>query len=644
MPKRVTLDQKRLVLERLDAGYSYRDAAKYAGVSVSYIQQLMKGERLHRQTQAESKIEATLADPLPYVELSSDAKDAWDNFGFFQERYFGRIPLPWQAEAIQAIQEKFTTPNREYMIINCPPGAGKTLLFSHDLPIWLTVRNRAIRGQFGAAGQRLANQYVRRMRKTLELVMPMKAKDDDLIDGTAHDAVACLAKDFGRFRPVERDYWTNEGFTVLQHGGVSVIEKEPTWSGFGIESGFIGGRYDVVVWDDLVDPKKHRSETAKRQLEVDWDNLCESRLEPRGLMFMVGQRLFTDDLYRYNLDKRVPSGMDDNGEPTGERPKYFHVKFPAHFTSLCSPGSHHPKTAKPYGEGGCLLSPKRLTYQDIKGVENNRDFEIVYQQEDVDPRGVLVPMAWIKGDDGHIGCLDPHRQAQTVPGDGQMSGFVSILTVDPSPTNFWAVEHWLYHPESEQYFLFDLIKKRMEAPDFLGYNIDERAFYGVAEDMVNVAALAGVPITHLIVENNAAQRFLAQYDHFKVWCREHHVIFIPHGTGKNKSDPALGVETVAPLFEFGHVRLPMEGNYARVMSLQLINEVTKYTGEPPDDALMAFWFMVWNKEKWYNSPHAPHRMARPSWMVGSKKPSRGQVRLFGGQGGQARSTTPVSVV
>jgi hypothetical protein len=602
----------------------------------------MKGERLHRQTQGEAKAEAKLADPLTYNELSAEAKHGWDDFGFFQERYFGRIPLPWQDEAIGEIQYKFTTPDREYMIINCPPGAGKTLLFSHDLPIWLTVRNRAIRGQFGAAGQRLANQYVRRVRKTLELTSPMKAKDDDLLDGTAHDAVACLARDYGRFRPVERDYWTNEGFTVLQHGGVSVVEKEPTWSGFGIESGFIGGRYDVVIWDDLVDPKKHRSEVAKRQLEVDWDNLCESRLEPRGLMFMVGQRLFTDDLYRYNLDKLVPSGMDDDGEPTGERHKYFHIKFPAHFTDRCAPGSHHPRTALPYPEG-CLLSPKRLTYQDIKGVENNRDFEIVYQQEDIDPRGVLVPPSWINGDDSHSGCLDQHREALTVPGDGHMSGFISILTVDPSPTQFWAVEHWLYHPESEQYFLFDLVKERMEAPDFLGYNLDEQAFYGVAEDMVNVAAAAGVPITHLIVENNAAQRFLAQYDHFKHWIRKHHVIFIPHGTNRNKADPDLGVETVAPLFEFGHIRLPMKGNYARVASLQLINEVTKYTGEPPDDALMALWFMVWNKSSWYNAPHAPHRMDRPSWMRDGKKPSRGQVRLYG-SADTARSTALTNVV
>ena len=634
MPKTILLSQKQEFFKRIDAGYSYRAAAKAAGFSLSTAQVLMKGQRVHARTALEAGRELKLSDPIPYAELSPEAKRGWDDFAYFQQRYFGRIPIPWQTEAAERAQTLLDSPDEEFLCVNCPPGVGKTMLFTHDIPLWLTVRNRAIRGQYGAVTTSLASKYLRTVRSTLGLTIPMQATPKGLTAGTELDAVATLAGDYGRFRPLERDLWTNEAFIVLQHGGAPIRAKEATWSAYGIEAGFIGGRYDFIVWDDLVDPKKHRSEEARRQLEGDWDDLCETRLEPSGLLILQGQRLYPDDLYHYNVAKVVPEDIDEEtGEVFGSQKKYHHIKFPAHFDGRCSEGSHAVH-AKPYPEG-CLLAPTRLGYRRLMGVkmDPNSHYEIVYQQEDVDPTDVLVPLAWVEGDDANPGCLDRDRSRLEVPGKGAMSGFVSLITVDPSPTKNWSIQWWLYHHESEQYFLMELINKRMEAPDWLGYNIAERQFYGHFVDIVNIAAEKGQPITHLIVEQNAAQRFMQQYDHFKTFMRTKRIQFIPHTTSRNKSDAEFGVETIAPYWRFGHIRLPYshDDRFTQLMSRKLIFEVTHYMGDPPDDNIMAEWFMHWNIDLiWHPPKKSDERAWRPGWVSGiPSKNEQAKKALFG---------------
>jgi hypothetical protein len=597
-------------------------------MSLSSIQVLMKGERIHRRTAIEAGRALKLSDPIPYESLQPEAKAAWDDFALFQRRYLGRVPIPWQVEAAEQAVELLASPGESFLVVNAPPGAGKSILW-HDIACWLTVRDRAVRGQIGSATGPLASRYLRRIRTTLEQTIPVKAKVQDLRSGAAFDALATLAGDYGRFRPAERDLWTNEAFIVVQHGGVAVTEKEATWQSYGIDSGFIGGRFDLILWDDLVDPKRHRSEEARRQLEGDWDDLAETRLEPDGLLVLQGQRLYADDLYRYALNKIEPAYVDeDTGEEVPAHPKYEHIKFPAHFLDRCSEGSH--KVGAPAYPEGCLLSPRRLSYRKLVGLQaTSPNFEVVYQQEDVDPTNVLVPRAWIYGEDGHIGCLDNDRSLLEVPGHGQMSGFVSILSVDPSPTKSWGITWWLVHPESEQWFLMNLYNRRMEAPDFLGYNINDKVFYGLADEWVNDSKALGVPITHVIFEINAAQRFFMQYDFWQVWCRKQRIITIQHTTSRNKSDPEYGVETIAPLFEFGHIRLPMKGNQSRFRSLDLIGEVTKYDGDPPDDLVMSIWFAVFQFKNLYRAPGPAKKAWRPGWVAGDKtKEAAGRKSLF----------------
>ena len=615
-----------------EGGFSQSDSAKKAKFSIATAQRLEKLQMHNVRGREIQLVRATeeLPNPKSDSELSPEARRALEDFTYFQQRYFGRIPAPWQKEAAESIVKLLETPNEEYVVINAPPGSGKTVAFVHDIPAWLTCRNRAIRGMIGSATMSLAKRNLMRLKRTLERVEPEKAETNALRRGDALDAVSTLSHDFGRFRPMDKEIWTNEAFIVMQPGESGAIsEKEPTWSAYGIDTSFIGGRYDFVMWDDLVDPRKMRTVEQREALQDVYQDVCETRLEPGGLLVLQGQRISSDDLYRFALDMTAP-GLEDDDDDEGEYDeeemtakvgekrdgkKYHHIIFKAHYEEQCEP-EQHKKSGSPYPHG-CLLVPRRIPWTKINTLMANRGerFSVLYQQQDVDPTEVLVPNAWVYGHGEFIGCIDRDRDRLHIPEGLDPNSCFSIATADPSPTNYWSIQWWIYDPASEKRYLIDLARKKMDAPDFLDWSAAEGKFVGIMDEWQDASKTLGFPITTWIVEANAAQRFMLQYDHVRRWRSMHDVDIIPHTTSRNKSDPNYGVETIAPHWRFGRVRLPGRGD-GKVISMRLIDEVTKYPHGRTDDCVMAEWFFEWNLPNLSLPSAASSSSWRPSW-VGS---------------------------
>ena len=607
-------------------GWSQADAAKKAGFSYATAQRMEKNP-IYQAKGAESKlIKATesIGEPKDYDDLCDEAKRALEDFTYFQERYLGRIGLPWQKDAAEKLEYLLETENEEYVVVNAPPGSGKSTIFVHDIPLWMIVRNRNIRIMIGSATFSSAKKYVRRLRRTLESVEPLRANVNELRRGEAMDAVASLAVDFGRFRPVDRDLWTGDTFVVAKSGSDNTVsEKEATVTAYGIDSSFIGQRVDGAFWDDLVDPRKTRTSDQKDALQEVFQDVVETRLEPGGLLVLQGQRLDSTDLYRFALDLNAPYEPDDDNDEemaevtplfgeSREGKKYHHLVYRAHYEENCN--SLHKKSSPPWPEG-CLLSPRRLHWGKLSSVESNSGerYRVLYQQEDVDPSEVLVPNAWVFGGDEFVGCIDKDRNRLEIPAGLDPGSCISIATADPSPTNYWSVQWWIYDPNSERRYLIDLLRKKMDAPDFLDWDATQHRFVGVMDEWQDASRTLGFPITTWIVEANAAQRFMLQYDHVRRWRSLNSVDILPHTTSRNKSDPQYGVETIAPHWRFGRVRLPGFGD-GKVISMRLIDEVTKYPHGRTDDCVMAEWFFEWNLPN-LSIPIAPtHSAWRPSWI------------------------------
>jgi hypothetical protein len=255
-------------------------------------------------------------------------------------------------------------------------------------------------------------------------------------------------------------------------------------------------------------------------------------------------------------------------------------------------------------------------------------YEILYQQQDVDPGSVLVNPVWISGgvgDDGVLyqGCWDEGRDLWELPANLPGDPLI-VATADPSPSKFWALQVWAYVEESGFRYLLESYRQKMDAPTFLDWNHGEGIFTGIAEEWWQRSVDIGHPIKYWVIESNAAQKFILQYDHFRRWSAQRNVNLIPHYThSRNKADPDYGVQMLSSLYRHGQIRLPgKQGTEARPHALLLVSEVTKWTpdghGAGTDDCVMAQWFLEHNVPNIRLPTGNVVPMWRPSWMKEAK--------------------------
>lgn len=603
------LAKRRRAENELAKGVGVSEAAARAGLSEPTARAIAK--------------QVDTPKPIPFEDLSPEARRALEDFGYFRERYFGRVPTPWQTMAGETLKDAWESPVKEYIVLNAPPGVGKSTLFVHDLVAWLAVRDRSIRVLIGSKTFRMASTYTNRLRRTFARETPAPVSSEDVAKGSAVEPVSTLSKDFGPFQPTGRDQWTAGEFVLLQDDGLAVSEKESSFAAYGMDSGFLGGRYGVVVWDDLVQHKTIRTQEGREGLIRLYEDEMETRVEPGGLLVLQGQRLDASDLYRHCLD--MQAGDDEGGLPTK---KYWHIVYRAHNDEKCRGAETHGPDAPAWPEG-CLLDPKRLSWPELVGHMANRmeKYEVLYQQQDVDPANVLVPRLWIDGgrdmaSGGQLpGCWDKNRGLAEIPA-GLVPPLHSIATVDPSPTKYWSIQWWAWHPATEQRFLLDLVREKMDAPEFLDFDYAKGVHTGVMEDWQTRSAALGLPIEKWIIEANAAQRFLLQFDHVRTWQGKHRVAIQAHQTQRNKTDAEYGVQSIAPHYQFGRVRLPAGGlgDEARRASMRLVDEVTRYPDSQTDDCVMAHWFLEWWLPRLYPKTSRISQPARrPSWIQQNRK-------------------------
>jgi hypothetical protein len=501
---------------------------------------------------------ARLAEPINKDALSREARRALDDFEYFRLRYFGRRCMPWAVDAIARLDALRDEPERSFVVINCPPGVGKTTLL-HDFCVWETVKTRWMRGLWGSATNQLATLSTKRIRNTLGSSFKVKAKEKDRLSGYGKDAEATLVEDYGRFRPVNGGVWQAGMFVVEQFTEENMDEKEPTWGAFGEGSEEIGWRANLIVWDDLVTQNTINATLEAIDRHRAWfDDVAEERLEPGGLFMLMGQRLAANDTYRYCLDKMITDEVsfedEDTIDMTGLTPMYQHIVYPAHDTENCK--GHGTKLNplksepwKPDGTGGCLIDPYRISWQKCLSVQRDpTKWETVYQQGDASAQDVLVQKLWIEG--GHDsrtgeffpGCWDNDRGICSGPADlptddegKPIEGLVSYILVDPSPSRWWGILWMAYDPVSKRRYVLDVFRDKMQAGDFL--DVIKGNPIGLAHEWVMRARKVGAPVKAMVVETNSAERFLLQYDHVRQWMSRYGVRIISHATHQRRLAP-----------------------------------------------------------------------------------------------------------
>ena len=634
------------------SGMSIKDAAKIAGVHYNTAQKWdakkkaakaeleiaqLEGKKIRKneggvQADQWAKVMdvSDLPPVIPYDRLKPEAQRALVDFDYFRRRYLGRVPSPWQVDAAYKIEQYLLSEEKEFLVLNCPPGAGKSTLF-HDVAVWQIVKNRKIRVMIGSVSQALAKMYSRRIRETLERQFPIEPDPILVEKGLAIKAEACLAIDYGRFKPSSSgSLWRAEEFIVEQEDLGGLDNKEPTVSAYGIESEFIGHRADLCLFDDVASPENAKESAARDKLIERWDSMAEARVDPGGLLAVVGQRLGPLDLYAHCLSKVTYEEFEDDYEGEDitditqvkeplKKQKYHHLIYRAYYEELDT-GRESRRNTAPAWPHGPLLDPQRLSWKDLSYIKhsNPAKFAVVYQQEDQAEGNYLIERVWATGGMGpdgvlYPGCIDNDRRPGYIP-DGLQPPIISIASVDPSPTMFWAIEWWLFQPETNLRYLIDVERVKLTAEQLLGYNTTSREYSGIMEEWQNRSWDYGYPITHWVVEVNAAQRFLLAHDFVRKWQALQQVMVVPHTTSRNKLDENLGVEALLPtLWRTGQVRLPtMRENWK---TLAFIDEMSSWTRDKKNgtDLVMAHWFAELHMPN-LGPVKQPPRMWRPSWL------------------------------
>lgn len=569
----------------------YREAAAFERVLLKEILPLAQERGIHIPSDVTGEEE-----PLAPEAYSNEALEALEDFDVFRKRYFGRHATPWQREAADNCLKLLETPHKEFLVVNCPPGSGKSTCFTHDIPAWLICRNRALRSMIGSYTERQAVQYVGRLRRSFTRKTPVPEAD------------ATLLKDFGGFRPLLRDLWRVNEFIVAQHGETEISEKEPTVAGFGFDSAFLGGRFDFIIWDDLVDKHVLRSRDAIDAMERWFGDEAETRTEPGGLFVLQGQRMAGVDLYRFALDLKLEDGT----------PKYHHIKYKAHYDDLCE--EMHGVDA-PYWPEGCLLDPVRVSWRDLAAKQRNAPdrYQILFQQEDIDEGSALVRRIWLEGgtenDVQYAGCFDRNRAIGDLPPDWPECN--GVITVDPSATNKWGLIYWVINPKTEVRYLVDIFNGSLQASEFLDYNFEQGQFNGLLERWYQKYLDKGLTTRFVVVEVNAAQRYLLQSRQAQQWSAQRHATFVPHTTTIKKNDPQYGVQALSPLFQFGQMRLPGKGENPHLQ--EFIGQLLAWPTLKYDDLLMSCYFLeaAWQNVS-VNFQKTP-TFWRPSWMRNERR-------------------------
>lgn len=607
--RKIDLTRWEHYFELRNEGKSVEQSARGAKIDPHTAHRFERGEPGSTGLEAAELLGVTvIADNPVAPDPPAEAVQALNDFGLFRRRYFGRKATPWQERAAYEIMKRLETPDREYGVINCPPGSGKSTLFTHDIPCWLIARNRSIRILLGSGTGRQSRLYVGRVKRTLEREIPVSPDSEAHKLGLAEFATATMQGDYGAFKPPGRtDLWRSEALVVRQYGGYTLEDKEPTVSAFGADERFLGGRYDFVVWDDLVDKRNMRGESADSLAET-WSNEFETRLEPGGLLILQGQRMAPEDLYRYCLDL---TDLDSNK-------KYFHVIYPAHDETRCK-GQHQSNAAT--WPNGCLLDPRRIPWKMLSEIQANnpRTYEVQYQQKDGTAAGELVEASWISGgiDSRGVdrpGCLDHDRlfgQTNVEKNKGW-----SVLSIDPSPANFWGITWWVMDPDSSTYEIVEGYRRRMGSEDLISEDMNSRELSGLAEDIRIRSHQIGHPLQAVIIEINAAQKYLMQQPHVQRWARIHDIDLIPHLTSHiTKNSSELNVTSIADFFRQGKVRLPngdLEGKqFGNIMTRELVTWPDGQT----DDLVMSCWFALRAVQLTYIDPskNAP-KFSRPDYV------------------------------
>lgn len=138
---------------------------------------------------------------------------------------------------------------------------------------------------------------------------------------------------FPHIKPGRR--WADTDWEIDKKlAGVSALDSDATLKSYGILGSVIGGRYHIIIGDDLIKSSKAiANEQIREQMLTTWGEVIEECLLPGGRLFNVGTRFRRDDIHTnfdededWNVITTSALIYDNDGNPQSYWPERIPVE------------------------------------------------------------------------------------------------------------------------------------------------------------------------------------------------------------------------------------------------------------------------------------------------------------------------------
>lgn len=365
-----------------------------------------------------------------------------------------------------------------------------------------------------------------------------------LIVSSTHDraskilsSIASYVRGSGTYRAifpevVPSDPWNTTELTVKRPYGI----KDPTVRALGVGGEILGARVDLLILDDVLTLDNTSTADQRNKLWTWYTNTMVGRLVDAAQVLCIGTAYYPDDL----MHKLAGTGA------------YRAVRYPI-----------------VDDQTGASRWPERWTPEAIERARVEMgSFEFARNMLCIarDDASAVFKQAWVDV------CLSLGRDKEMAyglnsvpPGCATYTG-VDLAVQQHAHSDLTVLTTIIVHPNRRKEILW-IESGKWHGPEIVERIHDHhRRYHSV-----------------VLVENNAAQEFIAQYS------RAQGIPTRGYTTGRNKVHPEFGVEHLATEMETGQWIFPNRGGITKELS-GLIAELLQYSPkEHTGDRVMSLW-------------------------------------------------------
>ena len=470
---------------------------------------------------------------------------------FFCWYYFDFLVAPFQAVRINQMLR-----SRRFVWL-APRKHGKSENSGKYVPLWLIVKNRQIRilivtAAGGAKG--LAARHVMVARHELR-------NNQRLI------------RDFGKFYdPRLCDIWQQEAIEVIRKKKT----KDPTLEATGIFGSVTGGRFDVIIFDDVIDLKKVNTIEQIHKIKDEVMRTYLPLLVPDGRAWMIGTVKAFGDIYQDRIKNPQWNSAVDRAI----------IREPDHeIIKLDRPIEREDGTLQEWEvrfrseDRGEVLCPELMSIEQLllERVDlGTRFFNSEYQNIIVDDETAKFPLAHLQQ------CRDETLSfvPGVIPDEFHKRYLYIIHSVDPA----LAIDKKEAEAQEDSYFvqfavglLPNLTRHILGLDRFRGGSPDAK------EERIKAFYRRFNPY-RCVIEKNAfgvihAHNLIAGTD----------MKIVRHQTDINKNDPYEGIPHLSAQFECLNYRFPYATDEDKQRTEEMIEEFHQFPLGIYQDQVMALW-------------------------------------------------------